>query len=166
MRLIQSDNGNNLLGAENELKWALLEMNNKKISQFHQDNGTDWIKWRRTAPAGGLMGGVMEEQIRSGRSIFSSLLKTHSQSLNDESFSTLMAEVERIMNSRPLTLETLIDVTSYKSLSLSDLLTMRSKVELPPAGKFQKEDLYTRKYWRRVQQLANEFWCRWRKEVL
>ena len=63
-------------------------------------------------------------------------------------------------------METLIDVTSYESLSPSDLLTMRSKVELPSAGKFQKEDLYARKYWRRAQQLANEFWCRWRKEVL
>ena len=165
-RLIQSDNGNNLLGAENELKRAFLEINNKKFNQFHQDNGTDWIKWCRTAPAGGLMGGVMEQQIRSARSIFLSLLKTHSQSLNDESFSTLMAEVERFMNSRPLTVETLIDVTSYESLSPSDLLTMRSKVELPSAGKFQKEDLYARKYWRRAQQLANEFWCRWRKEVL
>ena len=43
---------------------------------------------------------------------------------------------------------------------------MKLKVVLPPAGKFQKEDLHTRKYWRRVQHLANEFWCRWRKEVL
>ena len=63
-------------------------------------------------------------------------------------------------------METLSDVTSYKPLSPSDLLTMKPKVVLPPAEKFQKEDLYTRKYWRRVQHLAFEFWCRWRKEVL
>ena len=42
------------------------------------------------------------------------------------------------MNSRPLTVETLSDVTSYKPLSPSDLLIMKSKVVLPPAGKFQK----------------------------
>ena len=70
-----------------------------------------------------------------------------------------MAEVERIMNSKPLTVKTLCGVTSYKPLAPSDLLRMKSKVVLPPAGKFQKEDLYTRKYWRRVQHLANEFWC-------
>ena len=46
------------------------------------------------------------------------------------------------------------------SLSQSDLLTMKYKVVLPPAGKFQKEDLYTRKCWRRIQHLANEFCCR------
>ena len=39
MRLIQSDNGSNFLGAENDL-----EMDNKKISQLFQDKGADWIK--------------------------------------------------------------------------------------------------------------------------
>ena len=87
-----------------------------------------------------------------------SLLKTHSQSLNDESFCILMA-VERIMNCKSLTVETLSAVTNYKPLSPLDFLTMKSKVVLPPACKFQKEDLYTRKYWIRVQHLANEFWC-------
>ena len=77
-----------------------------------------------------------------------------------------MAEVERIMNSRLLTAEPLSDFTSYKPLSPSDLLTMKSKVLLPPASKFQKEDPYTRKYWRRIQHLANEFSYRWRKEAL
>ena len=69
------------------------------------------------------------------------------------------------MNSRPLTVETLSDVTSYKPLSPSDLLIMKSKVVLPPAGKFQKEYLCTTKYWRRVQHLANELWCGCRKQV-
>ena len=68
-----------------------------------------------------------------------------------------MAEVEGIMNSRQLTVNTVSDVSSYKPLSPSGLLTMRSKVVLPPAGKFQKEYHYTRKYWRQVQHLANEF---------
>ena len=45
VRLIQSDNSSNFLGAENELKRAFLELDNKKISQFLQDKGADWIKW-------------------------------------------------------------------------------------------------------------------------
>ena len=36
VRLIQSDNGGNFLGAENELKRAFLEVDNKKMSQFIQ----------------------------------------------------------------------------------------------------------------------------------
>ena len=71
------------------------------------------------------MCGVWERQIRSARSILLSLLKTQSQSLNDKSFCTLMAEIEGVMNSRPLTVETSSDVTSYKQLFPSDLLTMK-----------------------------------------
>ncbi|XP_078495489.1 uncharacterized protein LOC144750577 [Ciona intestinalis] len=33
-------------------------------------------------------------------------------------------------------------------------------------GVFQREDLYVRRRWRRVQYLANEFWVRWRKEFV
>ena len=55
-----------------------------------------------------------------------------------------MAEVEVIMNSRPLTVETLSNITSYKPLSPPDLLTIKSKILATPVGKFQKEDLYTR----------------------
>ena len=58
------------------------------------------------------MDDIWKQQIQSARSILLSLMKTHSQNLNDESFHTLMAKVEKIMNSRPLTLETLSDVTS------------------------------------------------------
>ena len=36
---------------------------------------------------------------------------------------------------------------------------------MPPPGEIQKEDIYCRKQWRRVQHLANEFWSRWNKEV-
>ena len=149
VRLIQSDNSSNFLGAENELKRAFLELDKKKSANFF-----------KTKVLIGLNGCWCLGTKNSICKINSRItLKTHNQSFNDESFCTLMAEVEGIMNSRPLTVETLSDVTSYNLLSPSGLLTMKSKVVIPPAGKFQKEDLYTRKYWRRVQHLANEFWC-------
>ena len=69
VRLIQSDNGSNFLGAENELKRAFLEMDNKKNSQFLQDKGADWLKWQRNTPATSHMGGAWERQNRSARSI-------------------------------------------------------------------------------------------------
>ena len=56
-------------------------MDNKKISQFLQNKGVDWIKWQRNTPAASHMGGVWERQIRSAISTPLSLLKTHSQSL-------------------------------------------------------------------------------------
>ena len=47
--------------------------------------------------------GVWEHQIQSARIIVEGCLKTQSQSLNDESLRTLMAQIEIIINSRPLT---------------------------------------------------------------
>jgi hypothetical protein len=43
---------------------------------------------------------------------------------------------------------------------------MKSQVVLPPPGEFQREDLYLKRRWRRVQHLLNEFWKRWQAEFL
>ena len=51
-------------------------------------------------------------------------------------------------------------------LTPANLLTMKSKVILPPSGCYSSADIYSRKRWRRVQHIANEFWSRWRKEFL
>ena len=110
------------------------------------------------------MGGIWERQICSARGILSSLLQTHGHSLDEESLQTLMAEAEAVINSRPLTTETLDDGQGFKPLSPSNLLTTKSKVVMPPPGVFQKPDLYCKQRWRRVQHITNEFWCRWRKE--
>ena len=63
-------------------------------------------------------------------------------------------------------METINDVNSEVALSPSHLLTMKSKVVMPPPGAFGKPDLYCRRRWRRVQHICNEFWNRWRKEFL
>ena len=68
-----------------------------------------------------------------------------------------MTEAEGILNSRPLTVATINDPTSFQPLSPINLLTMKSKfVSLPP-GKFLKPDFYSKRFWRRIQHIANEF---------
>ena len=86
--------------------------------------------------------------------------------MDDESLQTYLCECEAIINSRPLTVTNLNDPGSLEPLTPNHLLTLKSKVVLPPPGMFETPDLYSRKRWRRVQHLANEFWCRWRKEFL
>ena len=58
------------------------------------------------------------------------------------------------------------DVTSLAPLSPVDLLTMKSKIVMPPPGHFTSPDRYCRKHWRRLQHRSNEFWNQWRKKVL
>lgn len=165
VRYLRSDNGSNFVGSNNELKRAFLEMDHEKIKFFLNELNADWI-WNFNPPAASHMGGVWERQIRSARQILTSLLKTHGSSLDDESLNTLLIETEAILNSRPLTVNTLSDANSFLPISPSNILTMKSDVVLPPPGEFPKPDVYSRKRWRRVQHIANEFWIRWRKEFL
>ena len=90
----------------------------------------------------------------------------HGRQLNDESLRTLMVEAEAIVNSRPLTIDDSSAPDSLKALTPSQLLTMKSKHVLPPPGSFQRADVYSRRQWRRVQHLANEFWEQWRRSYL
>ena len=155
-----------ILWEQRELAKCWKEVNQKKVGEFMLQNSTDWIQWKRNPPLASHMGGVWERQIRSARNILSSLMKTHRVSLDEESLNTLFVEVEGIVNSRPLVVETINDVNSQAALSPSHILTMKSKVVMPPPGVFGTPDLYCRKRWRRVQHISNEFWSRWRKEFL
>ena len=78
----------------------------------------------------------------------SCLMKIHGVSLDEESLNTLFVEVEGIVNSRPLVVET-INVNSQAALSPSHILTMKSKVVMPSFGVFGTPNLYCRKRWGR-----------------
>ena len=82
---------------------------------------------------------MWKRQIRSARSILVVLLKIHGTSLNDESLRTFLAEVEAIVNTRRITSESLSDIHIPAPLSPMQLLTMKSRVFMPPPGKFQKK---------------------------
>ena len=96
----------------------------------------------------------------------SSLLKTYSTSLNDESLCTLLTEAEAIANSCPSITDLLRDVNSMIPLSLINLLTLKSRVVMPPPGVFNAPDIYCCKHLGRVQHISNESWSRWRREIL
>ena len=166
VQFIRSDNGTNSVGASNELKKALDEMNQEQIIQHLLKNGTDWGKSQKNPLGASHMGGIWEHQIRSAQTILEALLKTHDSSLIDENLRTVITETEAIINSRSLTIETLSDVSSEMPLSPSHCLTMKTDVTLPPPGTFSRPDIYSRRRWQHVPHIASEFWTRWRKEFL
>lgn len=163
IRELRSDQGTNFVGADNELKKALQEMDDDQIKAELLKNDIDWVRNPATASN---FGGVWERQIRSVRNIMAALMREHGHSLDDEALRTLMCEAEAVVNSRPLTVDTLSDPVSPLPLTPNTLLTGKSKLILPPPGKFQREDVYCKRRWRRVQHIANEFWVRWSKEYL
>ena len=166
IRLLRSDQGTNFVGARGELKEALKELDHDTIKSELLKENCDWFVFKMNVPSASHFGGIWERQIRTVRSVMSALLEKNGGQLDDEALRTFLCEVEAIINSRPLTVENLNDPSSLDPLTPNHLLTMKSKVVLPPPGMFQPADLYSRKRWRRIQHLANEFWSRWRKEFL
>lgn len=151
VRQMRSDQGTNFVGALNEFNAEEAEQRLKRYN----------CEWLMNPPAASHMGGAWERTIRSVRSILNNILFHHGGKLDDEMLHTFMTEAECIMNSRPLHVEDLNSPVP-EPLTPNHLLTGKSKVVLPPPGCFQKEDQYSRKRWRRVQYLVDQFWCRWR----
>ena len=156
VRQICSENAPNLVRAEQELILAFIEMEHPKIHGFLQNKNADWIKWKGNPPAASHMGGIWECQIWSARGILASLLQTHGHSLDEESLQTLVTETEAVINSQPLTLETINEGQGFKPLSPNNLLTTKSNLVMPPPGVFQRPDLYCRQRWRRMQHIYNK----------
>lgn len=159
MSQLQSDQGTNVVGARKEFQELM-----KGIEQEHvKELGCSFIL---NPPASSHMGGVWERQIRTVRSILTSILDQSARRLDSTSLRTFLYEVMAIVNSRPLTTEHLNDPLGPEPLTPNHILTMKSSIIAPPPGDFVKEDLYLQKRWKRVQFLSNEFWTRWRKECL
>lgn len=161
---LRSDQGTNFIGARNELTVAKDELHRQQVKNFLVKNDCDWIEFNFNVPSASHMGGIWERLIRTVRSVLSSLLNELGTQLDDETLRTLMTETENIVNSRPLTVTHLSDPLSPEPLTPNHLLTSKTTVVLPPPGTFERPDLYSRKRWRRVQYLANQFWIRWQRE--
>lgn len=154
-----SDNGTNLRGAHAELKRSVQELDENDLTNEAENHGT---KWTFIPPASPHWGGAWERLIRSVKTSLRVVLKERSP--RDEVLSTLLAEIENIVNSRPLT-HVSVEPGSVETLTLKHFL-LGTSLDSPQIGKFDDSDLYLRKQWRISQRLADMFWNRWVKEVL
>ena len=156
---IFSDNGTNFVRANRVLRKSLRTLNQTQVTEYYTNLE---IKWNFNPPYASYMGGAWERIIRSVRKILNALMGT--QTLSNEGFLTLIAEVEAMLNSRPL-VPIILDASSYEPLTPNHLLLLRNCPNLSP-GQFQNEDYYTRRRWAEIQHLSNQFWKRWLSEFL
>ena len=82
------------------------------------------IKWLFNPPSGSHFGGVWEQCIRTVRKILVALMKE--QPLDDEGLTTLMCEVESVVNGRPIT-KSSDNASDSETLTPNHLLLLRPK---------------------------------------
>ncbi|XP_067625797.1 uncharacterized protein [Eurosta solidaginis] len=93
---IWTDNGTNFRGAS-----RVLEEEIQRLSCGDVERRYPKIKWNFIPPVSPHMGGSWERMVRSVKSILMDILKT--TSLREECLRATLADVEHILNSRPLT---------------------------------------------------------------
>ncbi|KAK7107684.1 hypothetical protein V1264_015565 [Littorina saxatilis] len=163
VKTIRCDRGTNFVGAAREFRQARHEMDPDRVVKEMVERNCNFIF---NPPHASHFGGVWERLIRTVRQVFSGLLLEHGSRLTSDTLSTLFHEVASVVNNRPLCVTQLEDPTSCEPLTPNHLLTLKPEPIFPPPGTFQKEDQYSRKRWRRVQYLVEQFWTRWKKEYL
>ena len=156
---IRTDCGTNFRGANNELKKAVALWNESQLTDKLSQKG---IKWIFNPPYTSHFGGVWEGLIRDVKRALKAILQ--SSLVTDHVLRTVFAEVEAILNSRPLT-RSREDANDSTAITPAQLLLQRPAVVLPP-GEFDQETVMTRRKWKQAQILANHFWNRWIKEYL
>ena len=158
---IYSDNGTNIVGGERELRDQIERWNQAHITDtLSQSN----IKWVFLPPAAPHMGGSWERLVATVKRALRVVLGN--QCVSEDVLLTALAEVEFMVNGRPLTYVS-SDPQDEEPLTPNHFLLGASDARegLPP-GVFNDRDLIGRRRWRQTQILADHLWTRWRREYL
>ena len=153
-KIVWSDNGTNFVGAERELREALQRLDQHKIRKELANVNIDW---NFNPPASPWMGGVWESLVKITKKSLKAVVRD--RMLHEDALTTVLCEVESILNSRPLT-EISDDVNDFEALTPNHILITRSNPNLYVGGITEK-DLSSRVRWRAVQAISDMFWKRW-----
>ena len=156
---IYSDNWRSFKRGERELRESLKKWNQQQISDSLTQ---DHIKGRYNPPGGPHMGGCWERLVASVKRALRTVIGN--QHVTDEVFTTVLTEVEFVLNSRPITYVS-NDAGDPAALTPNHLLLGRDAPCLPP-NVLSGERLNIRRRWKYAQQIVEHFWKRWAREYV
>ena len=154
--VVYSDNGSNFTAAEKELREEIEAINFERVEN---DMLLEAIEWHFLPPYAPHMGGVWERLVRSVKTTLMALVTD--RLLTDEELLSYLAEVEKVLNDRPLT-KMGSDPKDEVPITPSDLLLLRGNSSSPAIA----SDNPLRRRWATVQELANRFYERFTREYL
>lgn len=159
---IKSDNGRNFVGAKNELNelFILCQSQNfyKQISNFLSQNQ---IKFTFIPPRSPHFGGLWESNIKC---VKYHLKRVCNSILSFEEMSTLLAQIEALLNSRPY-VPTNANVDDLDSLTPGHFL-IGAPLSCVPEPNLEKIPENRLSRWQNVQARVQSFWRRWSLEYL
>ncbi|XP_058826816.1 uncharacterized protein LOC131686839 [Topomyia yanbarensis] len=156
---IISDRGTNFIGASRVLKEALKNIDQEKLMKHFVSVDT---KWSFNPPASPHFGGCWERLIQSVKKALDEIKQKRLPT--DELLRNMLAEIEMIINSRPLT-ELPLEEEISEPLTPNHLLLGSSNGSKPPIT-FDDSGAALNRTWKMSQVYANEFWKRWVAEYL
>ena len=162
-KLIWSDHGTNFVGANNELKtlteFLESQKTQKTISQFCTSQRIEWKFIPEKSPH---FGGLWESCVKSTKYHLKRILS--GVKLTFEEYTTVLAQVEACLNSRPLVTLSCSD-DGCDALTPGHFLIGRPLEALPdPAFSYRSINLLRR--WHLCQDLLRHFWKKWSTDYL
>ena len=159
-RLLRSDNGKNFVGARRELQACL---NDGIAAVQNKIPHAEEICWDFNPPSALHFGGPWERMIQTAKRTL--LIILGSQELTLEFFTTILAETELMLNSRPLT-HVNDQPENEEPLTPNHFLLHRPFANIPPIVFEETDKPLSFNSWKEVQKVSNHFWKRFLKEYL
>ena len=156
---LYSDNGKTFVGAKEELKRCLNDLDKDKI---HKALAAQNTKWHFNPPHGPHFGGAWERLTQSVN--WTPLIILGSRKFTFDNFHTIIVEAKAMMNSRPLT-NVSDAMENEQPLMPNHFLLQRPYNSLPPVI-FPSTKPANMKSWKNVQQFLNHIWRRVVREYL
>ncbi|XP_018393245.1 PREDICTED: uncharacterized protein LOC108772247 [Cyphomyrmex costatus] len=158
---LHSDCGTNLVGADRELRQRFDQASQdlKELATRLADHGT---KWHFIPPAAPHFGGKWEAAVKSSK--FHLLRVIGDSILTYEELTTLMTQIEAVLNSRPLCPLT-EDADDFAALTPGHFIMGEAPSVIPEPNLIdQPSSRLTR--WQLIRQKLEHFWKRWQTEYL
>lgn len=151
------DNGRNFVGANKEIS-RYLKSRDKTLSQYAADEG---IQFKFSPAYGPHFGGIWEAGVLSTKYHLTRVM--NNRNFTFEELGTIFAQVEAILNSRPLC--PLSSSPHDRPLSPGHFLIGRPLCSLPTPALEDSNPTRLRRY-ARLEQARQQFWTRWQREYI
>ncbi|XP_018573991.2 uncharacterized protein LOC108913020 [Anoplophora glabripennis] len=158
---VYSDNGKTFIGANNEMQkiGEFLKNNSSSITNYATNES---IEWHFIPPYSPNFGGLWEAGVKSMKHHLKRILKNIN--LTYEDFSTLITQIESLLNSRPL-FQLSTDPNDFGVLTPAHFLIGRSFTSIPDPNFLNVPENRLSRF-QHIQKMVQHFWSTWSKEYI